>query len=412
MEEKQTTQNTPQAANSLPGGKRRWLQFRLRTSLILLTLVALGLWAWRVIVRPFHVQASALNQLKGVWQTEDGDSGLLRWVVGEKKFNYVTGLDITDSDSHSVNLRLIPHMLRLRTLAVGGKGFDDEDLVHLHDIKTLEHLVLDSTRVTDQGIEALRQAIPGIKVYREKHRHLVALQQLAVEGSRIRFYPGRPRMAVVSGVISVDRRVPQRISIAHLQHRLFLREALETIAEFDRLESLTAGHNTDDELFEPILRLKNLHHLRLQYSQVTGKTIAQLKDQKRLRMLMLGPNIYDEDMKHVAQIKSLVYLNLSGTQVGDAGLAHLTDMPNLTKIELCSRPITRAGLKSLLTLPALRELYLTGCERLTREDFLMLGKVKTLNFLELRNTKADQAIRNALFMQLPQSRIAVTHSPY
>jgi hypothetical protein len=152
---------------------RVWIQFRLRTLLTLVTLVAAALWAFRVYVEPYRQQRRSLEVIKELggrvvtaeaapWQ---------RRLLGADLQN-ITLIDV--ADCHEVD-KYLPHVASLpclKTLVVGGEEFTDGHLRRLR-LPKLTGLVLDSTAVTDATLAAWQEENPTTDVY-QSDRQLIA----------------------------------------------------------------------------------------------------------------------------------------------------------------------------------------------------------------------------------------------
>jgi len=107
-----------------------------------------------------------------------------------------------------------------------------------------------------------------------------------------------------------------------------------------------------------VARLKDLEHLYLGYSRVTGEGLARL-DLPKLRLLSLhGLPIKDADLKMLPELPQLQELVLNDTLVTDEGLAHLGKYASVSKLWLENTKITDKGLVHLQRLPGLETLYL------------------------------------------------------
>jgi hypothetical protein len=173
---------------------RRWLQISLRTLFVIVTLAAIGAGAWRWYTEPFRRQRQAMASIEkagGSYETVDAGPMWLRRLLAEEKLQDVVRVDVADCHEPADYLDHVSALPRLEKLVVRGPVFSDEHLRRLHGLISLRTLVLDCTRisnygsalripvkdwndlrgqmryhtrVTTDGIEELRQALPDCEV--------------------------------------------------------------------------------------------------------------------------------------------------------------------------------------------------------------------------------------------------------
>ena len=135
---------------------RRLFQFRLRTLLILTTIIAIWLGGWSYKARQ---QREAVAALRAIGAVIDYDTRR-PWTTGRKKWPQWL-LKIGGADYiASVRLVLFDHSHGI-----------DADLKHLKGLPGLQVLWLDGSQVTDAGMEHLK--------------HLTALQELNLKNTQV-----------------------------------------------------------------------------------------------------------------------------------------------------------------------------------------------------------------------------------
>jgi hypothetical protein len=169
---------------------RRWLQFRLRTLLVLVTLIAalLGWWmyVWRA-EQEQQRQAMAAIQASGAETSVTFYSWAEAVALQGRKADNVVILDnpqLTDDDLKALDnapltrsLYLVGsqitddglvHLKNLRRLEIldlkKNKRLTDAGLVHLEGLKNLDQLILIGTQVTPAGVKQLQQKLPNTKI--------------------------------------------------------------------------------------------------------------------------------------------------------------------------------------------------------------------------------------------------------
>ncbi|QDT40241.1 Leucine Rich repeats (2 copies) [Gimesia alba] len=188
-----------------------------------------------------------------------------------------------------------------------------------------------------------------------------------------------------------------------------------------------------DNSFKVINQLKNLQHLYVAGTNVTGQGIAQLSDQLNLKALYVNNNrgIDDESIKYVVQYPQLTGVSLAETDITGRSLATLTSLKNLIRIQIHLTEIEDQSLDQLQAFPELQELLLGGplnSEQAILNALQYLKKLKvlwivdvplsdaginrlanmtTLKEIRLVRTKVTDANVNRLKQALPGAEITV-----
>lgn len=155
--------------------KRRWFQYSLRTLLIVMTIIAVGLGWWSHKARQQREAVAALEKAGGLavydFQERQLDKPPYwpRWLIGILGIDYFA--DVTAAGSTEIfpalamtNAALEPlgALPRLRALNLDTTQISDEGMQHLKRFHALEWLNLNSTQVTDAGLEQLKD-LRGLK---------------------------------------------------------------------------------------------------------------------------------------------------------------------------------------------------------------------------------------------------------
>jgi hypothetical protein len=142
---------------------RAVLRYRLRSLLILATVIAVALAAWvQVVEKPYERQRAALAALdKFTQRVEFQDRGprwLPEWVA--KRFRRAVALHVERLAVRDEHLRHIGQLPHLERLYLARTGVTDEGLSHLAGLSKLRRLSLWGTTVSDAGLQhfsAMRQ---------------------------------------------------------------------------------------------------------------------------------------------------------------------------------------------------------------------------------------------------------------
>ena len=312
-EEKSTNSTSPPkeqtaAPKSTPTKpQRRWYQFSLRTFLVLVLLVSIGL-SWLAVKREqANRQREAVKAILDLGGTVSYDyewdefagkkesmaSARLRSLFGDDLFHDVETVQLRWVQSKGAVVNQVDGETRLAGLGEfdGLKQLDlyfseitDRELSHIKTLTKLEDLSLVGNPVTDAGLQHLKL--------------LTNLRKLNLHSIRL------------------------------------------TDAGMVHLKGLT-----------------NLTSLNLGGTKITGAGLAHLEGLTNLETLILDNETTDAGLVHLKGLTNLTFLNL-GSKVTDAGLVHLEGLTNLEKLNLSGTKITDAGLEHLQGLTNLRDLLL------------------------------------------------------
>ena len=272
-----------------------------------------------------------------------------------------------------------------------GTDIGNESLEHLKGLKQLSSLLLNGTKVTDDGlkvvgtISTLRNLdLRGCKITNVGMTHLTGLKKLVALK-----LTGDNNLCTVD-----DKGLSELANLSNLRalalDSLWVSgDGLSSLATIEKLEELYVGGESglmDDESMEKIKdcfpRLKKLrisksrvsteglaHLTKLVHleeldnsecSQIFDDGLVHLSEMKQLKRLNLWRLVItNEGVKHLAGLTKMQWLNLDNTQVTDAGLEHLAAMKELSFLHLGSTYITDEGLVHLEGLTALKDLKVT-----------------------------------------------------
>ncbi len=140
------------------------LRFRLRTLFLLLAVIAVPLAAWRAWFEPYRVQRATMRAIAdagGSYQTEAGGPAWLRLPFGEDWFQDVVLVDLSQG-AKADQLEHVLQLSRLSHLYVSGSDFTDDHLARLRRLSELKEVVLTSTSVSRESVEALERDRPDV----------------------------------------------------------------------------------------------------------------------------------------------------------------------------------------------------------------------------------------------------------
>ena len=301
----------------------------------------------------------------------------------------------------------IASLPKLKRLDLQGNAITDKGLKLLKG-KKLEFLVLRTTKITDRGIDEIKDMtslryldVVNTKVTNTSLRKLKGIPELEVLGlprKELREIPDDPDDAaaiqaaglgiyksnVTDNIYDVDangdRQKPGQW-MKHLKglHSLKELKLPKTINDEDlrylvglkSLETLWVGGDFSDEGLKAIGTLTNLKELLCYSKRLTSASAKHLAPLVSLERLELNDDpIGDEGLRYLAGMKKLKNLGLIGTRITDAGLVHLQGLSALEEINLMFTAVTDDGLRNLRGLKKLTSIHGVG----SREAQLRLKK--------------------------------------
>lgn len=411
--------------------KRRWLQFSLRTMLVLVLLVAV-LCGWlRHKVNQSEQERRAVEAIlamggKVEYEHEKGGQAdppgpaWLRALLGDYFFarvdyvRYPRGV----GDESLVHLDRLRH---LKTLHLGGTSVTNAGLAHvtnhrelvglnlratsvtdagiaqLECLPNLTWLLLDHTPITDRGVETLLQfdwlegvGLDGTLVSADGFRKMQTALGLDIFMGPWTPAPSEAERRIAAALerrgasVSLFRERPQ----AEAEYEALLvapywRGDASDVATLTRVEHLSRmslqGVELNDELIDALRSLDNLKHLWIGDSPVTHAQWVRLTGGESSAV---GPG-----RSNMEGLSNLQGLWLFGVLVTDAELPHIAKWRNLRALGLLTQsPITDAGLAHLETLTKLERLHLCGAA-ITDAGLNHLAGLKNLTDLSLADTQ-------------------------
>jgi hypothetical protein len=390
----------------------RLMRFRLRTLLIVVSLVAVVFGYWVV---PARRQARAVEALValGVNVRYDFQSDLFRQFVsgstpspppGPALIREYLGIDYLSS----VRVVTVPRYERPPAFVVEGtysvdrpSRTRDADYRHLAELKCLEYLTVDGGPLSDNAMPHIGRA-----------RSLFGLALLVDR----------------EPPLNDDTLPPQGISDLGLRSLSGLRK-LVSLRIYNPANGLRAPAITDDGLAS-LAGLTNLEELSLVNTKIRGPGLRHLRPLKRLRTFGIESTplgdvglahltgceqlkalwldetrITDDGLKHVASIQGLLSITLRYNKLTDAGMTYLSRLANLSALRLEGNGITNAGLDELARAPAIERLELSEPE-ITDAGLKHLARFPVLQEVSIGQATGvtDEGVRT-LMTSLPSCKV-------
>ena len=328
---------------------RRWLQFSLRTFVVVITLFAA--WLGYVSFRAREQQAAVarIKELGGIVQydyqmppsAEPSPPGWpwLRRLVGDEYFQDVAFVKLDETSVSDADLPLISKLRRTKTLSLNRTDVSDEGLVSIRGMTELNYLGLMKTKVTSKGIRSLSLPRNGC---------ILVLEGTSVGDEALSNLTGCSHLALASTRITS--------------------EGIKGLEDSKTLHDLSVmGTAVDDAAVPSLVKIKTLTWLIVSDTKISGEGLFTLRNalpkcqiDGEIADLSNGfnpaasPRLASDSWKmrvsHLMSLNKIQHLKLlvlSDTLVTDAHLATLEGLDQLESLDLRGSSVTDAGVEKL-----------------------------------------------------------------
>lgn len=331
---------------------RRWLQFSLRTFVIVITLFSAWLGYISFRVREQRTAVARIKELGGHFQY-DYQWGVnpkpsppgwswLRRLVGDEPFQDVVFIRLDETTVSDTDLLLVSKLRRTRILCLDRTEISDQGLMYIRGMSELKHLGLAKTKVTTDGIRGLPQPRNGCYLILENTgvgdealANLAGCQALALDGTRI-----------------TSRGIQELADSKNLSQLSFQRTAVDDAAvpALGRIQTLTWLLVSDTKISgEGLLMLRDalpkcqidgpIADFSNGFNPAAPPALASSSWSMRVSHLMALNKI-----QHIQHLKLLV---LPDTVVTDSHLTALEGLDHLETLDLRGSSVTDAGVEKL-----------------------------------------------------------------
>jgi hypothetical protein len=262
--------------------KLRWYQYSLRTLMLLVLLIAIGMSWFTVKLSQARQQREIVKQLKtpglGVYYDYEVNEGGMRKDIDEIPFVPVWLINLLGKD-------FFTNVVAVETIDVNNAN--DTTLEHIKELSHLHYLNISAARrITDVGLKHLEG--------------MTQLKSLAISGDEI-----------------------TDTGLVHIKNLY-------------QLESLSIwGKQITDAGLVHLQGLTKLHFLNIGNSKITVKGLVYLKALPQLNEMRLdGESFTDAELEHIKELPQLKKLQICSAQITDNGLIYLKELTNLQELVL------------------------------------------------------------------------------
>lgn len=333
-----------QDATTAARPRRRWLQFKLRTLLVLMLVAALPLWAFTSRLQKVRRQrraAAAVNAAGGdVWFADDPD----------------------DQNAATTKAGAANYVFRSRRRALQASTIPFDSQESTREGNPLSRLVSEA-----RSGEPVAVDFSGLRFRLPAHaQHGVAKLDLGDEIDphwREQFSTQDPRTAEgdVYRLPWHDLTVLSELQVLCLADVPIENEDLLHLGDLPLLRCLIArdASRITDKGLAAIGRLHELRILSLSGSKITDDGLRNLSALTRLEVLELDhAPIRGPGLAHLHPLRNLKLLSLRFTTLRDDGLVYLSSLTSLKRLYFFQTRVTDAGLEHLKPLTSLEILHL------------------------------------------------------
>jgi Leucine-rich repeat (LRR) protein len=306
-----------------PPKRRRWLQFRLRTLLLLTTVVCVALGWLNHERRSIAARREAMEKMGAQLEDVGPQPEWRVWLLGDDSPRYAQTISLMHLSVSSADVVHFEGLSVLQRLSLGGTHVTDSGVERLAGLTQLKTLILYDTSISDAGLAHLEK--------------LRKVEQLSLAGTS------------VSGAGLLHLKGMTRLKILYLDNTKVSGADLVHLKDFSLLKHLGLGYLgiTDADLVH-LQGLSRLQCLGLDGFHGTGAGFEQLKNLKQLDYLVLNLAALDDaGLEHIEEFMQLRYLFIGSTHVTDAGVPSLKRLSKLEYLDLRNTKVTDKGLAEL-----------------------------------------------------------------
>jgi len=324
-----------------------------------------------------------------------------------KQISHLTGLlelYLRKTGILGTGLKYLIKLKLLERIDLGITDVGDKELAYLSNLPSLKRLNLSATPTNDAGMEhvgkikSLTKLLLSRGVGNEGLRHLKGLTSLselyssnqAISDEGLEHLAGLTQMETlgignsqISDKGLVHLRQMSQLKKLVLSYTRVTENGLAQVKGLKSLEHLGLPFNISDIGLEHVSQLDFLKGLKIDGDSVTDKGLTKLAKMKSLEgVLVRGEENIDEIVAKLAILPGLKNLEL-GRGLTDKGLARLKDIKSLQSLSLNGRKITGKAMTALTELPFLRKLSIRYMNLSDEEYWINLGKLTSLERLDL-----------------------------
>ncbi len=170
-------------------------------------------------------------------------------------------------------------------------------------------------------------------------------------------------------------------------------EGMRKIAQFNELDELAIyGPACTDAALAQLQEMPSLRSLTIDHIDMTDRGARYLLACPNLTTLRIAnAKLTDDSAALIRDLAQLQYLQLNHSGLTGASLEALVGLTNLAKLDI-SFPV-KDHARPLSQMKSLEHLVITECNELSEEDLALLGRMRNLRHITLRNCRLSDRAR-------------------
>ncbi|MHC4395685.1 MAG: leucine-rich repeat domain-containing protein [Planctomycetota bacterium] len=353
---------------------------------------------------------------------------LLRTQVDDNNLSHLQFIDTLEelrmwnnSRITGVGFSQLKNLKSLKRIGFYQTPISDEGMKYISQMKTLEDLSLQSTKVTEKGLEYLK-GLPKLKILvlppgttdkgLANLKEVKTLEKLDIVGTKVsdegliclKDMKSLKSLRISSNKMTGEGLIYLRdigLEDLLLSLKMINDDGLSNVKDLPVTSLNLGGTIITDAGLAHIAGLKTLESLHLDSTNITDDGLAHLTGLTSLQYLGLkDTQISDIGLGYLGKMTSLKVLKFHGTKISDVGLKHLKNLSQLETLYLTRTQISDMGLNELKGMANLRYLSLFGCEEVSDAVLAYLRGLDSLDVLNLKGTQVTpggaEVIRQAL----------------
>jgi Leucine-rich repeat (LRR) protein len=304
-------------------------------------------------------------------------------------------LNLRNTNILGTGLKYLAKLKSLKRLRIDYTHVGDNELAYLSDLPSLEILNLGGTPTSDAGmvhvgkITSLKNLVLSRSIGDEGLKHLVNLTQME---SLDLYY------TQVSDEGLVHLKKMKKLKWLDMNETNVTENGLVHLAGLKNLERLDLPSTVGDIGLIHLSKLTLLKSIAINGDLITLKGLTALSKMKSIEKIYVGghnnKDVIISKLSSLSGLKSLQFVR----GLTDEGLMQLKNIKSLQKLHLNIIDITRKGFAALVELPSLRELSLFDMEIPSNECWINLGKLTSLERLDLNKIQSGITDKNVEYL--------------
>lgn len=270
------------------------------------------------------------KSIAGTTNTPMTDREVAEWVIGLGGSMNIDGKTITTIEQLPAGPFLIIG------INLGGASMKDDDLKRLAGLRTLQSLNLESTLISDTGLQYLKDMQQIELTYLDVMNTKITDQGLT-------YLKEMPTLKS----LNIGKTAVTNVGLKSLQE---MKQLVVLTVSVTQIGDVGLGH---------LEGLTNLERLEIYQTQITDTGLKHLRGMSKLQTLLLGgTGITDAGLERLVEVKNLADLDFTACKITDSGLQHLHRLTKLETLGLSGTKVTPQGIANLKK--ALQKCEVTG----------------------------------------------------